>query len=63
MSCNHCVRSVEKEISKLPVYKYKVEINSLEIEFDESKVNQDDIVKAIEKAGYEVVNSSVEIGR
>ena len=54
MSCNHCVKSVEKEISKLPVAKYKVAINLLDVEYDEAKVSRDDIVEAIEEAGYEV---------
>ena len=60
MSCNHCVKSVEKEISKLPLIKYHVAINSLDAEFDETEVSHEDIVKAIEEAGYEVENSAVE---
>ena len=62
MSCNHCVRSVEKELSKLELSKYNVQINLLDVEYDESKVTHDDIVKAIEEAGYEVIGISVKSG-
>jgi len=60
MSCNHCVKSVVAEIKKLPIDKFKAEINSLDVEYDESKVTHEDIVKAIEEAGYEVENAIVE---
>ena len=55
MSCNHCVMSVEKKLSKLNLNKVKVDIGSVEVEFDESKVNEKKIIEAIEEAGYQVV--------
>ncbi len=55
MSCNHCVMSVEKNLSKLNLNKVKVEIGSVEVEFDESKVNEKEIIETIEEAGYQVV--------
>jgi len=55
MSCNHCVMSVEKNLSKLDLNKVKVEIGSAEVEFDEIKVNENEIIEAIQKAGYQVV--------
>jgi copper chaperone len=55
MSCNHCVMSVKKNLSKLDLKEFKVEIGSAQIEFDESEVNEDEIVKSIEEAGYKVV--------
>ena len=55
MSCNHCVMSVKKNLSKLDLKEFKVEIGSAEVEFDESEVNEDEIVKSIEEAGYKVV--------
>ena len=58
MSCKHCVRSVENEISKLSVIKFRVEINSLDVDYDETKVTHEDIVKAIEEAGYNVVENA-----
>lgn len=57
MTCNHCVKSVVAEIKKLPVPQFKAEINLLEVEYDETKVTHDDIVKAIKKAGYDVVET------
>ena len=54
MSCNHCVKSVEKELSKLPLQRYSVKINLAEVEYDESKVSHEEITDAIEEAGYEV---------
>ena len=45
MSCNHCVMSVKKNLSKLDLKEFKVEIGSAEVEFDESEVNEDEIVE------------------
>lgn len=55
MSCNHCIMSVKKNLSKLDLKEFKVEIGSAQVEFDESEVNEDEIVKSIEEAGYKVV--------
>jgi len=55
MSCNHCLISVEKNLSKLNLNKIKVEIGSAEVEFDEIKVNENEIIEAIQKAGFQVV--------
>lgn len=55
MSCNHCLISVEKNLSKLNLNKIKVEIGSAEVEFDESKISEEEIIKSIEEAGYQVV--------
>ncbi len=54
MSCQHCVMAVEKELSKLNLESFKVEIGSVNIMFDESKVKIEDIYKAIEDAGYKI---------
>jgi copper chaperone len=55
MSCNHCVMSVEKKLSKLNLREFKVDIGSAEVEFDESKISENEIIIAIEEAGYQVV--------
>jgi len=55
MRCNHCVMSVEKKLSKLNLKKFKVAIGSVEVEFDESKISEEEIFKSIEEAGYPVV--------
>ena len=54
MSCGHCVKAVEIELSELNLDSYEVEIGSANILYDENKVSHADIVKAIEEAGYRV---------
>lgn len=55
MSCQHCVMRVKKAIDAVAgVTKSDVAIGSATIQFDESKVKKEDIVAAIEKAGYRV---------
>jgi len=54
MSCGHCVMSVKKELSKLPIKVKNVSIGSAEVEYDETKVNSDEINKAVKDAGYSV---------
>jgi copper chaperone CopZ len=58
MSCNHCVKSVVTEIIKLSVAQFKAEINLVDVEYDETKVTHEEIVKAIEEAGYNVVENA-----
>jgi copper chaperone CopZ len=58
MSCNQCVKSVVREIKKLPIPDFKADINSLEVEYDKTKVSHKQIVQAIKDAGYEVVEHS-----
>lgn len=55
MSCGHCVKSVEKALAVLPLENSKVEINSIDVEYDEQKISHEKIVEAIQEAGYEVV--------
>lgn len=52
MSCGHCVMAVKKELSRLPVQVKEVVIGSAEVEYDESKLSREQIVDAIEEAGY-----------
>lgn len=54
MSCQGCVASVQKAISRLPVEKAEVEIGKAMVEFDESKVTHQQLVEVIEDAGFEV---------
>jgi len=54
MSCNHCVMSVEKQFSKLNLNEFKVEIGSAKVEYDETKIDEKEIIKAIEEAGYKI---------
>jgi copper chaperone len=55
MSCNHCVMAVQKNLAKLNLKEFKVEIGSAKVEFDENKFNEEPIIKAIEDAGFIVI--------
>ncbi|HEX9250673.1 MAG TPA: cation transporter [Ignavibacteriaceae bacterium] len=55
MSCNHCVMAVKKEIQKLNVQNLEVKIGEASVEFDENKINLENIKQAIEEAGYTVI--------
>lgn len=57
MSCGHCVMAVKKELSKLNLKVKDVQIGSAELEYDENKVNHENIKKAIEEAGYVMLNN------
>jgi copper chaperone len=57
MSCSHCVMAVRKELTRLDNVKVTdVQIGSAKVEFDENKITSDSIAKAIEDAGYKVIN-------
>jgi copper chaperone len=57
MSCQHCVMSVTKALSQLDgVKNVRVDLAKGEVRFDNTKeVASSRIAKAIEEAGYEVV--------
>ncbi len=55
MSCNHCVMSVQKNLSKLTLNELKVNIGSADVDYDENKVTENEIIKAIEESGYKVL--------
>lgn len=55
MSCSACSSRVEKAVSKLDgMQKASVNLltNSMQVEYDESKLSEQQIVKAVEDAGY-----------
>ena len=56
MSCHHCVMAVQKSLSKLKLEKYDVNIGSATVEYDEKETNEEMIIKAVENAGYKVLN-------
>jgi copper chaperone CopZ len=56
MSCMHCAMAVKKEFSKLPLESSDVQVGSAKVVFDENKVNEKQIVDAVEEAGYKVVS-------
>lgn len=56
MSCGHCVNSVEKALKEMGAAgKVDLEAKEVEIEYDESAINQNAIKEAIEEQGYDVV--------
>lgn len=55
MSCGHCVMSVQKNLSKLRLNELKVNIGSADVDYDENKVTENEIIKAIEASGYKVI--------
>lgn len=54
MSCGHCVMAVKKELSRLNLDSFDVQIGFANINYDESKINFEDIEKAIEEAGFKI---------
>ena len=59
MSCEHCVMSVRKALSKLDgVIVDSVQVGSADIRYDEEKIERNVIARAVEEAGYEVVTAS-----
>ncbi len=56
MSCGHCVMSVKKELGKLAGITIEdVQIGKARVQYDESKVTHNDLVQAIDAAGYKVI--------
>ncbi|MDR2940605.1 MAG: copper ion binding protein [Clostridiales bacterium] len=55
MSCNHCVKAVEDEVSELNgVISIKASLsqNNCEVEFDENLISIDEIKNSISEIGY-----------
>ena len=55
MSCNHCVATVQKSLAKINIQNCEVNIGSAKVDFDEHKIKDEEIIKAIQEAGYRVV--------
>jgi len=57
MSCGHCVMAVRKELSRLDNIKIDdLQVGKATVEFDESKSDENRIIKAIEEAGFKVIS-------
>jgi copper chaperone len=55
MSCMHCVGRVKKALDALKgVQSADVQIGTVKVSFDETKLRKEDIEKAITEAGYKV---------
>lgn len=57
MSCQHCVMRVKKAVDGLDgIINSDVQIGLVTVKFDETRVDLDNIKKAITEAGYRVVD-------
>ncbi len=57
MSCGHCVMAVRKELSKIDNVKINdVQIGSAKVEYDDNKIDTQILIKAVQEAGYKVIN-------
>ncbi|MGB5875616.1 MAG: cation transporter, partial [Bacteroidota bacterium] len=56
MSCEHCVMSVKKELEKVAGVRVEsVGIGKARVQYDESRVTRQEIARAIDEAGYQLV--------
>lgn len=57
MTCSACQNAVERSVKSLDVESVSVNLlsNTMNVEYDESKVSSDDILKAVKDAGYGVI--------
>ena len=58
MSCQHCIMAVERELAKFDLEKSEVELGRAEITFDETKINEDELIETINASGYKVVSGN-----
>jgi len=56
MTCHHCVKAIVIELNKLELNSHQVDIGKVYVDFDETKVTEEQIKSAIKEAGYKVVN-------
>lgn len=55
MSCTHCIKAVEIKLSNLEIENKEVGVGNAKVTYDESQVDENKIIEAIEEAGYKVV--------
>ena len=55
MNCHHCVLAIEKELLNVGIKNFAVKIGSAKVESDGSAESKNNIVHAIQEAGYKVV--------
>ena len=57
MSCGHCKAAVEEELNGLSGVEYSnadLQKGTVEVRYDESRTTDDDLIGAVEEAGYTV---------
>ncbi len=55
MSCGHCKAAVEEELNNLSGVEYSnadFEKGTVEVRYDDTKVTDEDLKRAVEEAGY-----------
>ena len=53
MTCSHCVAAVSQALKDLPGVKVQaVSVGSAQLSFEPERISRDDIVLAVEDAGY-----------
>ncbi len=55
MNCQHCVKAVEVELEEIGVDSFEVKIGSAKVKFDEDKITDADINKAVDEVGFKLV--------
>ncbi|NWF89422.1 MAG: heavy-metal-associated domain-containing protein [Ignavibacteriaceae bacterium] len=58
MSCQHCVMSLRKELSKLDLKILDIKIGSAHIEYDEKKITPSHLNEAITNAGFKMLSDA-----
>lgn len=58
MSCGHCVMAVKKELNKANISDYRVEIGKVVVNTEKDQKTSEQVIKAIEDAGYRVVEQN-----
>ncbi|HSL90415.1 MAG TPA: heavy-metal-associated domain-containing protein [Ignavibacteriaceae bacterium] len=56
MSCGHCVMAVKKELNKVNITDAEVEIGKITLDIETNNTSSEDVIKAVENAGFKVVN-------
>jgi copper chaperone CopZ len=57
MSCGHCVMAVRKELSRIPeIFVEEVEKGKAVVKFDQEKIKDEEVIRAVENAGYHVIS-------
>ena len=60
MTCSACQSHVQRSVEKLEgmnLCNVNLLANSMDVEFDETKLSNETIIQAVEKAGYKAIDS------
>lgn len=55
MCCSRCIRALNQELTKLSLTRLSVRIGEVDIEYDTDVVPRQDVVSAVEDAGFEIM--------